>query len=57
MPRRSSRLAKKACHRTPAVAQAQNVLMRKLGFAQAPHLETDDFEKYLRLSNEGLTEE
>jgi hypothetical protein len=31
--------------------------MRKLGFAQAPHLETDDFEKYLRLSNEGLTEE
>jgi hypothetical protein len=31
--------------------------MRKLGLVQAPHLEIEDFEKYLRLFNEALTKE
>jgi hypothetical protein len=41
----------------PAVAQAQNILMHKLGLAQSPHLEMDDFEKYFKPFNEELTEE
>jgi hypothetical protein len=39
VPRRRSRLAKKALRRTPAVAAAQNVLMRKLGLAGEGHLD------------------
>jgi hypothetical protein len=56
-PRRSARLAKKACGRTPAVVAAQNILLRKLGIAQEHHLESSHFEAYLSLFKEGLSEE
>jgi hypothetical protein len=52
-PRRSSRLAKKACNCVLAVVEAQNVLMRKLGLAQSQHLESRDFKSYLKLFKEG----
>jgi hypothetical protein len=35
----------------------QNVLMRKLGVARGPHVEATNFDHYLRLFKEGLTEE
>jgi hypothetical protein len=54
-PRRSSRLAKKASSRTPAVAAAQNVLMKKLGIMAGLSLEMEDFEEYLHIFKEGLT--
>jgi hypothetical protein len=37
-------LAKKACGHTPAVAAAQNMLMKKLGITKAQQLEATDFE-------------
>jgi hypothetical protein len=40
-----------------AVAAAQNVLMRKLGIAKDQHIESDDFEAYLKLFMDGLSEE
>jgi hypothetical protein len=54
VPRRSARLAKKACNHVPAVAVAQNVLMRKLGIAKDQHVESDNFEAYLKLFMDGL---
>jgi hypothetical protein len=50
-------LAKKACGHTPAVAAAQNMLMKKLGITKAQQLEATDFERYLKLFKEGLSEE
>jgi hypothetical protein len=35
----------------------QNVLMRKLGVARGPHVEATNFDHYLWLFKEGLTEE
>jgi hypothetical protein len=55
LPRHSSRLAKKAMHRTPTVVAAQNVLMRKLGIS-GEELEPSDFEKYLQMFREGLSD-
>jgi hypothetical protein len=46
-PRRSSRLAKKACSRLPTVAEAQNMLMRKFDMASISHVETADFDRYM----------
>jgi hypothetical protein len=48
-PRRNSGLAKKAINRTPTVAVAQNVLIRKLGLVTGPQVVTAAFEKYLKL--------
>jgi hypothetical protein len=56
-PRRSDRLAEKARNRPPAVAAAQNVLMQKLGLASSAHIETADYDRYLELFDQGLSEE
>jgi hypothetical protein len=50
-------VAKKIVHRTTALTTAQNVLMRKLGIFGESQLEASNFERYLKLFNEGLTEE
>jgi hypothetical protein len=47
---------KKAMGRTPTVAAAHNILMKKLGLAQGPQLQSTDFEQYLQLFAEGLSE-
>jgi hypothetical protein len=48
---------KKAANRTPVVAAAQNLLMRKLGVLQnQPKIESADFDHYIKLFAEGLTE-
>jgi hypothetical protein len=57
VPRRSSRPAKKARNWAPAVAAAQNVLMWKLGLASSAHIETADYDRYLELFDQGLSEE
>jgi hypothetical protein len=44
-------------HRMPTVAAAQNVLMRKLGVTDDGELQSSDFEKYLQMFREGLTEQ
>jgi hypothetical protein len=41
----------------PAVAAAQNVLMRKLGLVTGEHVESEDFDRYLNMFKGGLTEE
>jgi hypothetical protein len=56
VPRRSARLARKAMGRTPAVAAAQNILRKKLGLAEGPQLQYTDFERYLKLFVEGLSD-
>jgi hypothetical protein len=55
-PRCSAHLVKKAMGRSPAVATVQNILMEKLGLAQGPQLQSADFERYLQLFVEGLSE-
>jgi hypothetical protein len=55
IPRQSSRVAKKARRRTLAVAAAQNALMRNLGLTADSQSDTDTFDKYVKLFNEGLT--
>jgi hypothetical protein len=42
--------------RSPAVATVQNILMEKLGLAQGPQFQSADFERYLQLFVEGLSE-
>jgi hypothetical protein len=42
--------------RTVAVAATQNILMKKLGLAQGPQLQSTDFECYLKLFAEDLSE-
>jgi hypothetical protein len=54
---RSARLAKKARNRAPAMIIAQNVLLRKLRLRTAEHVESSDFDHYLNLFKEGLTED
>jgi hypothetical protein len=56
-PRRSVRLAKKAGRRVPTVAAAQNVLMKRLGLVAEQHVESDDFNTYINLFRDGLSEE
>jgi hypothetical protein len=53
-PRRSAWLAKKAVDQTPTVATTQNVLMKKLGVMQETHVSTEDFDRYLKLFEDGL---
>jgi hypothetical protein len=57
LPLHNSRLTKKARSRVPAVAAAQNVLMRKLGLVTGEHVESEDFDRYLNMFKGGLTEE
>jgi hypothetical protein len=47
----------RARNRPPAVAAAQNVLMQKLGLASSAHIETADYDRYLELFDQGLSEE
>jgi hypothetical protein len=47
---------KKSLGRTPTVAAAQNILMKKLGLAQGFQLQSMDFERCLQLFAEGLSE-
>jgi hypothetical protein len=56
VPHQSSRLAKIALRRTPAVAAVQNVLLRKLGLVGEDYLDVDTFNKCVTLFNQGLTE-
>jgi hypothetical protein len=56
-PRHSSRLAKKAINRMPAVADMKNILIWKLGLAIGPQVDTTEFEKYLKIFQEGLFKE
>jgi hypothetical protein len=56
LPRRSTWLTKKAFHRAPAVVAAQNLLMKKLGLSNEGQLEAIDFERYLSMFNDGLSE-
>jgi hypothetical protein len=55
-PRRSTWLAKKARSRAPALVAAHNVVMKKLCISTEPSLEMVDFERYINLFNDGLTE-
>jgi hypothetical protein len=57
LPHHSTRLAKKAGRRMPAVAAAQNVIMWKLGLASNEHIETEDFSAYINLFRDGLSED
>jgi hypothetical protein len=52
----STRLAKKAFCRAPVVVAAQNLLMMKLGLSKDEQLEVVDFEKYVHMFEEGLSE-
>jgi hypothetical protein len=54
-PLHSSQLAKKARNRAPAVAAAQNVLMRKLCISTEPQLKAANFEKFINLFNDSLS--
>jgi exonuclease III len=55
LPRRSTRLVKKAMQDTPAVVTTQNVLMLKLGLSTGQQLQTANLDKYLKLFQEGLS--
>jgi hypothetical protein len=41
----------------PAVVAVQNVLMRKLGLVTGEHVESEDFDRYLKTFKDGMTEE
>jgi hypothetical protein len=57
VPQHSIWIASKTRNRAHAVVVAQNVLMRKLGVVKGAHVEVADFDYYLWLFKEGLTEE
>jgi hypothetical protein len=48
---------KKAHNKALAVATTHNMLMWKLGLASSSHIETDDYERYLQLFDQGLSED
>jgi hypothetical protein len=54
-PHRIARLAKKSHQRLPTIIVVQNVLMKKLGIAFKPHVESTDFEWYINLFRQGLS--
>jgi hypothetical protein len=56
VPHHSSCLAKNARSRLHVVADAQNVLMRKLGMVGDVHVESSDFDHYINTFKDGLTE-
>jgi hypothetical protein len=55
-PHHSNRLAKKAFHYTLVLAMVQNVLMKKLGISSRGQLEATDFDKYIQMFKEGMSE-
>jgi hypothetical protein len=57
IPRWSTRLAKKACGHTSAIAAAQNIIMKKLGISTMQQLDAADFECCIKLFKVGLIEE
>jgi hypothetical protein len=56
-PRRSAHLVKKTGRRVPAVAAAQNVLMKRLGMVAGEHVESEEFSRYNNLFCDGLSED
>jgi hypothetical protein len=56
-PHRSARLAKKAINRPPAVVVAQNLLMHKLGLSAGKEASTEDFDRYIKMFANDLSEE
>ncbi|OEL17370.1 hypothetical protein BAE44_0021611 [Dichanthelium oligosanthes] len=56
-PCRSNRLARKALHRTPSLLAAQNILMHKMGLSGHSQLESSDFDRYVKIFKNGLSEE
>jgi hypothetical protein len=57
VPRQSAHLVKKVVNRTPVVAAAKNLLMRKLGLLQARNeIDLVEFDLYIKLFAEGLSE-
>jgi hypothetical protein len=48
---------KKAMHNTLTIAAAQNVLIKKMGLSGPTELKTEDFECYIHVFQEGLSEE
>jgi hypothetical protein len=56
LPWRGRRLAAKARSGLPTVTATQNLLMRKLGVATDTHIESADFERYIDLFLDGLSE-
>jgi hypothetical protein len=56
-PRRSVRLAKKAGKRPPTVEATQNLLMRKLGLTQGAEVESEDYNRYIKLFCDGLSQQ
>jgi hypothetical protein len=57
VPHRSSCLANKAHNRLSVDVVVQNILMRKVGLVTQTHVEMTDFDQYLNLLKEGLSEE
>jgi hypothetical protein len=43
-------------HRTPAAVVAQNVPMKKLSISGKGQLQSSDFERYMQMFKEGLSE-
>jgi hypothetical protein len=56
-PHRSVRLAKKTERRIPMIATAQNALMKKLGLITGEHVESDEFNQYIKQFRDGLSED
>jgi hypothetical protein len=44
-------------HNTLTIAAAQNVLIKKMGLSGPTELKTEDFECYIHVFQEGLSEE
>jgi hypothetical protein len=57
LPHHSIRLARKALSYALAVTMAQNVSMKKLGLSWDGQLQTTDFDNYICLFDEGLSEQ
>jgi hypothetical protein len=51
------RLAKKVMHMTPVITTTQNMLIKKMGCSSPIELKTEDFERYIQVFEEGLSEE
>jgi hypothetical protein len=52
------RLAKKAGKRPPTVEATQNLLlMRKLGLTQGAEVESEDYNRYIKLFCDGLSQQ
>jgi hypothetical protein len=55
-PCHCNRIAKKAGQWTPAMGAAQNLLLKKIGLSQGSQVAMIDFESYLNMLKDGLTE-